>query len=581
MPTLTRMEARGGSATATVARQIRMIAVSVVTALAVLCSTAAGAAHAASAPSDFAGLGDWNWPTAGESQQLGADGVKAFRANLAWDWVEHTRGVRRWGGVDGLMRDASSGGYDLLLVLNGCVAWSCGTTRVAPQAPEQRAQYQSFVADAAGRYGQGGSYWAAHPELKPIRISWQIWNEVNVGADWPNPTAAGYADLLAETSGTIKRVDPSARVVSAGLAEMPAVSTGQTLTQFLTGLEQQASFRGSADVVAVHGYAENPAGTARILDAARRIMRAAGDTRPIWVTELGWASGGPAHAFVRDAAGQAAELRSAYDLLLGCRTRWGLERAYWFALSDATPAGLGEPDYWGMHTGLMDSAGAPKPALDAFREYLAGRDLPGGRGTGCALPGGDDPAATVITDPAAGPAPAVRIVKSPQYVGATGRAVVDFVTSMGNAGNAECSLNGGEWQLCATPYTLPRNLGEGTYNVQVRGVDANGRRGAPATATWTVDLTAPKTIFTKRPPRRVTSKAVTVRLGTTTSRRAAVAEQLTFQCKLNAGKWKRCQSRSRIAALKVGKQRLRVRAVDAAGNVDPRGALATFTVGRR
>jgi hypothetical protein len=546
-------------------------------ALAALLSSAVGSASAASAPAAFAGVGDWNWPTATESQQLRTDGVRTVRANLAWDWVEHDRGQRRWGGVDGLMRDAATGGYDLLLVLNGCVAWSCGTTRVAPQTPTQREQFLSFVRDAAARYAADGSFWAAHRELQPARVSWQIWNEVNVGADWPDPTAGGYAALLSATSQAIKSMDPTATVVSAGLAEFPAVASGQTLARFLTDLEQDPSFRSGADVVAVHGYAADAAGTARILDTARHIMLAAGDTRPIWVTELGWASGGPTHPFVRDPTGQAAELRGAYDLLVGCRARWNLERAYWFSLSDVPAAALGEADYWGMHTGLTDAAGQPKPALDAFREYLGDRELPGGRGASCALSGGDDPAAART----AVQAPTVTIVRAPEFVGSAGGAQVDFVTSMGNSGTAECALDGGPWTACATPFRIPASLSEGRHGVQIRAIDASGLTSAvAATAAWTVDITPPTTVFRKRPPARVRSRAVTVQLAVAAkgARRSSVAEPVTFQCKLNQGRWKRCEARQRVTTKRAGRQLLRIRAVDAAGNTDRRGAQASYTV---
>lgn len=584
MPLTLRTDVRGGSRTAAARGTVRTTVVSLLLALLGTFLTplvAAPAANAAATPAEFAGISDWGWPSDAESAQLATDQVRTVRANLAWDWVEHQQGVRRWGGVDGLMKNAGKDGYDLLMVLNGCVAWSCGQTRVAPQTDAQRAQFLDFVTDAVRRYGAGGSYWAAHPELKPARVSWQVWNEVNVGADWPNPTASGYAALLDVTSKAIKGVDPSARVVTSGMAELPAVSTGQTMARFLTALEQDPTFRSSADVVALHGYAEDAAGTARILDTARQIMLAAGDTRPVWITELGWADGGPAHAFVRDSAGQAEELRRAYDLMVGCAARWNLQRAYWFGLSDIAAANLGEPDYWGMHTGLYTQSGAAKPALDAFREYLGGKELPAGRGGACALPGGaatDAPATTVKT-------PVVSVVKVPEFVGQNGRAVVDFVTDMGNSGHAECSLNGGDWQLCQTPYSIPRDQGEGQFTLRIRAIDRNGRMSAaPAVASWTTDLTAPRTVFTKRPPKRVRGgRAVTVRVGIAGqqgTRLGTGGERVSFQCQLNRAQWKPCQASQRMRARRAGKQVLRIRAVDAAGNVDPLGAQARYTVVR-
>ncbi len=178
----------------------------------------------------------------------------------------------------------------------------------------------------------------------------------------------------------------------------------------------------------------------------------------------------------------------------------------------------------------------------------------------------------------------MTIVQAPKYVGKTSKGKIDFTTSMGNSGHAECSLNGGTWATCSTPYAIPKNLAEGTYTLQVRAIDDRGLASAtPAVASWTVDLTAPKTVFEKRPPKRSKSRAVTVRLGIAGSgaRLGAQGESISFQCQLNRGKWKTCQARQRVTAPRTGKQLLRIRAVDAAGNVDPRGAQARFTVTRR
>lgn len=538
-------------------------------------------------PRDFAGLSDWGWPTAQQATKIGQDGIGTFRAGLAWEWVEARQGQRAWGGVDDLMTKASANNYELVLVLNGCTVWACGKTRTAPQTPEQRRWFQEYVTDAVSRYGQGGSFWRSRSGLAPVKVSWQVFNEVNVGADWPNPTVAAYADLLAETSATIKGVDPSATVVTAGLAELPAVPEGAPLSQFLEGLEQIASFKVSADVVAVHGYAEDARGTARVLDTARRIMLDHGDQRPLWITELGWGSGGPAHPFVRTPEGQAAELRSAFDMLTACRDRWDVSKAIWFALRDVQPHQLGEGDYWGMHTGIYGADGVTeKPAAAALREYAGGRELPEGRATSCPLAGGNTKQAAVD----AGRGPAVTVVQAPRYVGSAAlagkngvaRAKIDFVTDMGDRGRAECSLNGGAFEPCATPYVIPRSA-EGRHELRIRGVDVGGVVSrTPAVASWTVDVTAPRTTFRKRPPRRSKSRVVKVKVAALGATRAAVgpAEQVTFQCSLNRRKWARCAASGKVRATRRGKQQLRVRAVDAAGNVDPRPITAKFTVTR-
>lgn len=579
MPLSLRTDVRGGKDTVLGRRAIRTILVAFLSALAFMTSTTT--AHAASAPADFAGLGDWAWPSESTLDEQAASGLRSWRVGFVWDWVEHTPGRLAWGGYDALVANAAKHDVDLLFAINGCAAWACGQTRTAPQTPEQQAAFQAFMAKAVERYGAGGTFWAQRSELAPVSIAWQVWNEVNVGQDWPKPVAADYQSFLTATSQTIKRVDPSATVVTSGLAELPANGDGAPMKTFLAALERDPAFRSSADVVALHGYAANPAGLVRILDQARAIMRAAGDERPIWITELGWASAGPSHPFVSDANTQATYLRDAYDTMVACRSRWNLQRAMWFSYSDIAPAALGEADYWGMHTGLRQPDGAAKPALQAFSEYVGGREIPGGRAERCQLEGGTTPPSSTGD----GPAPTITITRAPTLIGANTRAPrVDFVTNMGNAGNAECSTDGQTWTLCETPFRIAKDR-EGSTTLSVRAVSPTGQRGAPASTTWTVDLTPPQTIFRKAPPRRVAANG-TVRAtfgiaGARTLAQSGPASVVSFQCKVNRERWKACSARYRARGRAVGSQTLRVRAVDAAGNVDPRGAKARFTVTRR
>ncbi|MDO9354632.1 MAG: glycosyl hydrolase [Solirubrobacteraceae bacterium] len=548
-----------------------------------------GAADAAATgvrpPADFFGIGDWQWPSTEVAAQYAVAGVKTVRAGLAWDRVEHAQGQRKWDYADRLLRDAALAGFDLTWAINGCAAWSCGIARTAPQTDLQRAQFQSFVAEAVARYGASGSFWRANRLLRPATINWQVWNEVNVGQDWLNPTAAGYAQMLRETSATIRAGDPTARVITSGLAEMPVDGTGATLSAFLSALEQQPGFQTSADVVAVHGYAADPAGLARILDTTRRIMTAAGDHRPIWVTELGWASDGPAHEFSVGPEVQAKYLRDGFDMLYACRDRWALGKAFWFSLQDISAGQLGEPDFWGLHTGLLAANGSAKPALAAFREYIGGRALSDGRGASCGLAGGASVAAAVE---AAKP-PVVTIDRAPTLVGLVGPSLVEFSSTVGALGRTECSVNGGAWTVCSSPWAIPRAQ-EGVGTLSVRGIDRTGTPSVTNPSTsWTVDLTPPKTVFAKAPPKTVRAASVLVAFGIQGAKRSAAGvrealgaagkpEPITYSCSFDKSKWAPCNPRYRAKTKVLGKHILRVRAIDAAGNVDYHGAIARYTV---
>ena len=83
------------------------------------------------------------------------------------------------------------------------------------------------------------------------------------------------------------------------------------------------------------------------------------------------------------------------------------------------------------------------------------------------------------------------------------------------------------------------------------------------------DTTAPQTTITKKPAKKVTSKKVKFRF---TSDDAGS----TFQCQRDAKAWKPCASAYRFK-VGLGKHVFRVRAVDAAGNVDATPARYRFT----
>jgi hypothetical protein len=84
-----------------------------------------------------------------------------------------------------------------------------------------------------------------------------------------------------------------------------------------------------------------------------------------------------------------------------------------------------------------------------------------------------------------------------------------------------------------------------------------------------VDNTAPQTAITKKPAKRTTQRKVTFRF-----RSSEVGS--TYQCKRDKKAWKPCTSPHRWK-VKVGKHTFRVRAVDAAGNVDATPAKYRFT----
>jgi len=95
--------------------------------------------------------------------------------------------------------------------------------------------------------------------------------------------------------------------------------------------------------------------------------------------------------------------------------------------------------------------------------------------------------------------------------------------------------------------------------------------GAGGGGNGATDKVPPQTKIVKGPPKKTTKTTVKFKF------RSSEAGS-KFQCKLDRGKFKKCKSPKTYKKLKPGKHVFRVRAVDAAGNVDPTPAKRNFTV---
>jgi peptidoglycan/xylan/chitin deacetylase (PgdA/CDA1 family) len=140
------------------------------------------------------------------------------------------------------------------------------------------------------------------------------------------------------------------------------------------------------------------------------------------------------------------------------------------------------------------------------------------------------------------------------------------------AGSFECKLDTGAWAACTSPKAYSGLL-NGAHTFSVRVKDAAGNVDAtPATRTWTVDTIAPNTTITSGPSGTITSSSATFTF-------TATEAGATFECRLDTGAWAACTSPKAYTGLATGSHTFRVRAKDAAGNVD--GSPATRSWKRR
>jgi hypothetical protein len=348
--------------------------VAVCAALVVSAALGAGTA-AARAPSAFFGIQSWKNPVATDFQRMHAARVGTFRLSLLWSIVEFQRGARNWGPYDQIFADAARSRVRLLPVVLSSPRFAAKRYQYPPRSRGARRAYAKFLGDAVKRYGRNGSFWRAHRELpyKPV-TAWQIWNEPNYPAYWfKRPKAKQYVAFLKLSRKTIRRADRHGKVVLAGIAN---TRHGVSYTRFITGVYRAGGKR-YFDVMAVHPYASTPRGVLKVVKRTRAIMRRYGDSRTsVWVTEIGWATGGKVsrgtRRFKTSLRGQAKRLRSTYRLLLRARGRYRIGMGVWFAWRDRTPD-PGERNWWAINTGLFTRAGAPKPAWLAYAKVAGGK----------------------------------------------------------------------------------------------------------------------------------------------------------------------------------------------------------------
>jgi polysaccharide biosynthesis protein PslG len=275
--------------------------------------------------------------------------------------------------ADTLLGLAAARGMTVLPVVQNAPAWDGqnypgGIVTLA----RSTGPYAAFVGGLVRRYGSRGSFWRSNPQIPKLPIEmWQIWNEPNIPAFWPQqPYYSRYVALLRAAHAAIKAADPRAKVVLAGL---PNYSW--------TELARIYEFRGARklfDLVAVHPYTKQPQGVITILGYVRREMDLAGDaSKPILADEISWPSslGQTTHNvgydFATTEAGQAQNLGQLLPMLVRDRFRLGLAGFYYYDW-----AGLERPNYLAFDFSglfkLTDGAFVAKPAYAVFRrEALA------------------------------------------------------------------------------------------------------------------------------------------------------------------------------------------------------------------
>jgi len=328
-------------------------------------------------PDDFLGLtssGIVGVPAQAEKTLLRVQrhsGVELQRQTFSWWTIEPHPGVYHWALYDRYMTLAAHAGMRVLAVLAEAPVWAAVA---APRGshlpastqfpPRSMAQFAQFAAAVVRRYGPHGTFWRAHPHLPALPIhSWQVWNEPNFKIYWGyRPNAAAYAAMLRATYRAIRAVEPHAEVVTAGIAE------GDFGISFSRYLAELLAADPPFNTLAINPYAPNTAGLVSTVEAVRRTLNSDGHpSTPIWLTEFGWASGGPPSPFTVGTKRQALYVLQTIVTLAEDASQLNIRGLVYYDWQDGVPY-AGRSNFWGFHTGLVALDGTEKPALSAYYE---------------------------------------------------------------------------------------------------------------------------------------------------------------------------------------------------------------------
>ena len=276
-------------------------------------------------------------------------GVKWSREDFSWGRLEPRPGQFDWTYYDHLLACARRNGISVYAIVGYWAAWT------KPYTAAGIDDYVRFVKALVGRY---------HNDIH----QWEIWNEPNIFF-WQGPKDM-YAELLTRSYAAIKEVDPAAQVLG--------LSTSGIDNKFIARmLDLKAPF----DVLTIHPYRRQLNDQTFIQDlaaVAEQVKRPDGARRPVWLTEMGWATHQPHNTshqdFVPTSLREQAQLIARSYL---CAIVSGVEpRTFWYDFRNDGE----DPMYFEHQMGIVYSDFRPKPAYIAFAtltQALKGRKLAG------------------------------------------------------------------------------------------------------------------------------------------------------------------------------------------------------------
>ena len=297
-----------------------------------------------------------------ELRKIKAAGLRYVRFVSPWAVVEEEKGEFDWGYFEKFIQRLRKLDLNAVVVLGGGHPDYTGyidapkdnidhTDRylIAPATPEAIEKFSVFAAKTVEHIGSQN-------------IVWELWNEPDSDRFWaPRANVHDYISVAERACRAIKAVDPKARVIGPGMADMPG--RWGTLRAGFLGTVLQSSLSGCLDAISLHPYRDGEVPPETVLSAHEKLQTfirtytpKGKPILPVCSTEWGFT--------LTDTSPeqQAAFLLRSFML----NTMAGVPISIWYEWRDARE-GADDPE---AHFGLLTLDQKEKASYKALADFL-------------------------------------------------------------------------------------------------------------------------------------------------------------------------------------------------------------------
>ena len=200
-------------------------------------------------------------------------GPRVVRETFRWQLIEPSKGRFEWSGTDGLVQSLEGTNLRILAILMAAPKWAGGSDqRIGSYPPRSPEDYARFVSAVVSQYRGKIKYY-------------ELWNEPNIARFWGGKRGEpkDFIALLEAGYKAGKKADPDAGFVMGGVAR-PSQDPAFIKDVIRLGGPKHC------DAVGIHLYPETLEKFRNTLLSVLGALQKAGCSKPIWVTETGWAS---------------------------------------------------------------------------------------------------------------------------------------------------------------------------------------------------------------------------------------------------------------------------------------------------